>query len=99
MKVQQSKNLVNKLFQLAVVSQKGSLPGTTQKTQKVMGKILVSGKPLNLGVRGPGEKPPWGRQDRVVPGVATLDRSPDQSPVVRPISPTGNLREIGALPG
>ena len=99
MKVQQSKNLVNKLFQLAVVSQKGSLPGTTQKTQKVMGKILVSGKPLNLGVRGLGEKLPWGRQDRVVPGVATLDRSPDQSPVVRPISPTRNPREIGALPG
>ena len=29
-----------------------------------------------------------GRQDRVVPGVATLDRSPDQSPGVRPISPS-----------
>ena len=42
-----------------------------------MGKILVAGKRLNLGVRGPGEKPSWGSQDRVVPRVATLDRSPD----------------------
>ena len=25
-----------------------------------MGKILVAGKCLNLGVRGPGEKPSWG---------------------------------------
>ena len=25
-----------------------------------MGKILVAGKRLNLGVRGPGEKPSWG---------------------------------------
>ena len=31
---------------------------------------------------------PGGRQDRVVPGVATLDRGPDQSPGVRPISPS-----------
>ena len=29
-----------------------------------------------------------GRQDRVVLGVATLDRSPDLSPGVRPISPS-----------
>ena len=29
-----------------------------------------------------------GRQDRVVQGVATLDRSPDRSPGVRPISPS-----------
>ena len=42
-----------------------------------MGKILVAGEPLNPGVRGPGEMPSWERQDRVVPGVATLDRSPD----------------------
>ena len=28
----------------------------TQKTQKVMGTILVAGKHLNLVVRGPGEK-------------------------------------------
>ena len=53
-----------------------------------MGKILVAGKRLNIGGRGPGEKPSWGRQDCVVPGVATLDRSPDQSPGVRPISPS-----------
>ena len=54
--------LVNKLFQLAVFSHKGSMSGTTQKACKteVMGKILVSGKRLNLGVRGPGEKPSWG---------------------------------------
>ena len=32
----------------------------TENTQKVMRKILVAGKPLNLGVRGPGEKPSWG---------------------------------------
>ena len=25
-----------------------------------MGKILVAGKHLNLGIRGPGEKPSWG---------------------------------------
>ena len=49
-----------------------------------MGKILVAGKRLNLGVRSP----PGGRQDRVVSGVATLDRSPDQSLGVRPISPS-----------
>ena len=60
----------------------------TENTQRVMSKILLAGKRLNLGVRGPGEKPSWGRQDRVVPGVATQDRSPDQSPGVRPISPS-----------
>ena len=53
-----------------------------------MRKILVAGKPLDLGVRGPGEKPSWGRQDRVVLGVATQDRGPDQSPGMRPISPS-----------
>ena len=52
-----------------------------------MGKILVAGKRLNLGVRGPGRSPPGEDKNRVVPGVATLDRSPDQSPEVRPISP------------
>ena len=31
-----------------------------ENTQKVMGKILVAGKRLKLGVRGPGEKPSWG---------------------------------------
>ena len=40
-----------------------------------MDKILVAGKRLNLGVTGPGELPSWGRQDRVVPGVATSDES------------------------
>ena len=53
----------------------------TQKRQNVMGTILVAVKHLNLGVRGPGEKPSWGGgQDQLVPGVATLDWSPDQSP-------------------
>ena len=99
MKVQQSKNLVNKLPQLAVVSQKGSLPGTTQKTEKVMGKNSGVREALKSRGKGTRRDAPWGRQDRVVPGVATLDRSPDQSPVVRSISPTGNRREIGALPG
>ena len=32
----------------------------TENTQRVMGKILVAGKRLNLGIRGPGEKPSWG---------------------------------------
>ena len=32
----------------------------TQKTQNVMGTILVAVKHLNIGVRGPGEKPSWG---------------------------------------
>ena len=60
----------------------------TENTQRVIGKILVAEKRLNLGIRGPREKPSSGRQDRVVPGVATLDGSPDQSPGVRPISPS-----------
>ena len=34
------------------------------------------------------EVPSWGRHDRVIPGVVTLDRGPDQSPGVRPISPS-----------
>ena len=76
---------INKVFQLAVFLHKGSMPGTTQN---VMGKILVAGKPLNLGVRGPGEKPFWGERRSSGTGVATLDRSPDQSLVVRPISPS-----------
>ena len=58
--------------------------------KKIMAIILVARKQLNLGVRGPGEKPSWGswRQDRMVPEVATLDRSPNQSLGVRPISPS-----------
>ena len=50
----------NKLFQLAVVSHKGSMPDIHRKHTKVMGKILVAGKRSTLGVRGPGEKPSWG---------------------------------------
>ena len=45
---------INKVFQLALCQ----VPH--RNTQKVMRKILVAGKPLNLGVRGPGEKPSWG---------------------------------------
>ena len=54
--------LINKLFQLAGFLHEGSMSGTTQKTHKteVMGKILVAGKRLNLGVRGLGKKPSWG---------------------------------------
>ena len=51
-----------------------------------MGKIMLAGKHLNQEDQE--RSPPGGRQDRVVPGVATLDRSPDQSPGVRPISPS-----------
>ena len=51
-----------------------------------MVKILVAGKRLNLGVRGPGEKLSWGGDKIEWYRVHTLDRSPDQSPGVRPIS-------------
>ena len=44
---------------MAVLSHKGSMPSTTQNTQRVMGKILVAGKRLYLGIRGPREKPSW----------------------------------------
>ena len=50
----------NKLFQLAVVSHKGSMPDIHRKHTKVMGKILVAGKYLTLAVTGPGKKPSWG---------------------------------------
>ena len=54
-----------------------------------MGKILVAGKHLTLGVSWDQERsPPGERQDQVVLGLATLGRSPDQSPRVRPISPS-----------
>ena len=33
---------------------------THRKHTKVIGKILVAGKHLTIGVRGPGEKPFWG---------------------------------------
>ena len=55
---------------------------TQWKTQKkVMGKILVAGKHLNLGGKWTWRDAlhPRGKQDRVVLGVATLDRSPAQS--------------------
>ena len=32
----------------------------TENTPRVMSKILLAGKRLILGVRGPGEKPSWG---------------------------------------
>ena len=36
------------------------MPDIHRKHTKVMGKILVAGTRLTLGVRGPGEKPSWG---------------------------------------
>ena len=57
-----------------MVSHKGSTLHITQKThKKLMGKILVAGKRLNLGVRGAGEKPFWGETRSSEQGVATLD--------------------------
>ena len=57
-----------------MVSHKGSTLYITQKThKKLMGKILVAGKRLNLGVRGPGEKPFWEDTRSSEQGVATLD--------------------------
>ena len=44
--------------------------------------------PKSRGKGTRSEAPPGGRQDGVVPGVATLDRSPDQPPVVRPMFPS-----------
>ena len=55
-----SQVVFNKLFQLAVVSYKGSIPDIHRKHTKAMGKKLVAGKHLTLGVRGPGENPLWG---------------------------------------
>ena len=52
---------LNKLFQLAVFfPHKCLCQYHIENTQRVMGKILVAGKRLNLGIRGPGEKPSWG---------------------------------------
>ena len=57
-----------------MVSHKGSTLYITQRThKKLMGKIMVGGKRLNLGVRGPGEKPFWGETRSSEQGVATLD--------------------------
>ena len=36
------------------------MPDIHTKHTKVMGKILVAGNHLTVGVRGPGEKPSWG---------------------------------------
>ena len=51
---------LNKLFQLAVFSHKCFMSVPHRKHTRVIGKILVAGKHLNLGIRGPGEKPSWG---------------------------------------
>ena len=43
-----------------MVLHKGSMEDTTQKThKKVISKIIVVGKHLNLGVWEPREKPSW----------------------------------------
>ena len=49
-----TKASINKLFLLAVVSHKGSMAGTTQKTQRVMGKN--SGGREALKSRGKGTR-------------------------------------------
>jgi len=69
-----------------MVSNKGSTPYATQKThEKLMAKIVVAGKHLNLGVRGQGKKPSWRWKRSSGTGVATLGRSRDQSPRAGPI--------------
>ena len=50
---------LNKTFQLVVVREVLHAR-IHRKHTKVMGKILVAGKHLTLGVRGPGEKLSWG---------------------------------------
>ena len=40
------------------------MPDIHRKHTKVMGKILVTGRHLTLGVRGPGEKPSLGGETR-----------------------------------
>ena len=58
----------------------GSNNVNKRHNERVMGKILGSREAHYS--RGWGTRSsPGGRQDRVVPGVATLDRGPDQSPV------------------
>ena len=52
--------LINKLFPLAVFLQKAICRVPHREHKKGNGKILVAGKRLNLGVRGPGEEPSWG---------------------------------------
>ena len=50
----------NKHFPLAVFCKRALCWVPHRKHTKGNGKILVAGKHLNLGVRGPGEKPSWG---------------------------------------
>ena len=71
-----SQVIFNKLFQLAVVSHKGSMPDIHRKNSKVMGKILVEGKYLTLGGKGTRKEALLGgRQDRVVPRVRLMSSS------------------------
>ena len=71
-----------------MVSHKGSTLYITQKThKKLMGKIMVGGKRLNLGVRGPGEKPFWGETRSSGtggshPGHLISLRSPGAKPII-----------------
>ena len=65
-----------------------------------MGKM--AGKHFKLGVRGLVEEPSWGETRWSGTGVATLDRSPDQSPGGKSHIPTsqgtkGN--QVGGPPG
>ena len=48
---------VSKLFQLAMVLHEAQSRRHTEKYTKGNGQLLVAGKRLTLGVRGPGEKP------------------------------------------
>ena len=75
--LRRNKLSINKLFLLAVVSHKGSMPGTTQKTQKVMGRNSGGREALKSRGKGTrreallgGDKIEWYQ------GVATLGRSP-----------------------
>ena len=74
------KSTVDKTFPIGG-GMRGSACQSTQKTHKSNGQNSGGREALNS--RGKGTRrisPPGGRQDRVVPVVATLDRSPDQSP-------------------
>ena len=59
-KTSRCKLKLNKLFLLAVFCKRALRRVPHRKNTKGNGKILVAGKRLNLGVRGPGEKPSWG---------------------------------------
>ena len=56
----EAKHIINKLFQLAMVLHEALSRRHTEKYTKGDGQLLVAGKRLTLGVRGPGEKPSWG---------------------------------------